>query len=225
MYLVERWVNNVTFQLEKRGGRERRERGNRFHNFHRPIFIYIIVLTRESKNSPSYTSTGNRSSPSVFFSFLSLSLSLETVPIDVPRRIERDLLSVIGGRRIPPAWRTRVIALVSFEETSRSRRLSGFTWSRLEIGTVTHRWFYLYAIVSALSVSERANLSSPVTSRDRVTPPSRRPTTTELSRVWYGELLLRIYCAIVPSSFFLFSSLPPPFLFRFRFSIQLIAKF
>lgn len=112
---------------------------------------------------------------------------------------------------------------------SKKRVASGgsprFTWSRLEIGTVTHRWFYLYAIVSALSVSERANLSSPVTSRDRVTPPSRRPTTTELSRVWYGELLLRIYCAIVPSSFFLFSSLPPPFLFRFRFSIQLIAKF
>lgn len=56
-------------------------------------------------------------------------------------------------------------------------------------------------------------LSSYISSR--VTPPSRRPTTTELSRVWYGELLLRIYCAIVPSSFFLFSSPPLPFSFSF----------
>lgn len=68
-------------------------------------------------------------------------------------------------------------------------------------------------------------LSSYISSR--VTPPSRRPTTTELSRVWYGELLLRIYCAIVPSSFFLFSSLPPlpPFFFVFVFRSSLLQNF
>ena len=65
-------------------------------------------------------------------------------------------------------------------------------------------------------------LSSYISSR--VTPPSRRPTTTELSRVWYGELLLRIYCAIVPSSFFLFSSLPP-FFFVFVFRSSLLQNF
>lgn len=68
-------------------------------------------------------------------------------------------------------------------------------------------------------------LSSYISSR--VTPPSRRPTTTELSRVWYGELLLRIYCAIVPSSFFLFSSPSPlpPFFFVFVFRSSLLQNF
>lgn len=216
MYLVERWVNNVTFQLEKRGGRERRERGNRFHNFHRPIFIYIIVLTRESKNSPSYTSTGNRSSPSVFFSFLSLSRNCTDRCTTTNRTWF--IIRHRGTADTPRVANTRHCTRLVRRNESLPAAL------RIYMEPLRNRYGYAQVV---LFIRDRVRTFSLGTSQpllssyisSRVTPPSRRPTMTELSRVWYGELLLR------NCSFFFFPFFFPPFLFRFRFSIQLIAKF